>query len=56
MRFPIGATTLFLEARYAQGLSNLTQDSIVDDLLPRVKSSSIKILTGIEIPLEFKKK
>lgn len=55
MRFPIGATTLFLETRYAQGLNNLTQDSIVDDLLPRVKSSSIKILTGIEIPLEFKK-
>jgi hypothetical protein len=51
MRLPLGFSTLFIEARYTQGLNNITEDNIADDLLPRVKSSSIKFLTGIEIPL-----
>lgn len=51
IRFPLGFTTLFVEARYTQGFMNITEESVVNDLLPRVKSSSIKFLTGIEIPL-----
>lgn len=55
-RIPIGFSTLFIEARYTQGITNITEDIIVNDFLPRVKSSSIKFLTGIEIPLGTTKK
>lgn len=55
-KFAIGNTILFVEARYAQGLDNITEDPIVNDLIPRVKSSSYKLLTGIEIPLTSRKK
>lgn len=54
IKFPIGITTLFLEARYAQGINNLTDDPFVNDLIPRVKTSNIKLLTGISIPFKTK--
>lgn len=56
IRIPLGISTLIFEARYSQGLNNITEESIVDDLLPRVKSSSIKFLTGLEIPISTSKK
>lgn len=52
MRIPIGTVQLFLEARYAHGLNNITKDPIVNELIPRVKTSNIRFLTGIEIPLK----
>ncbi len=55
-RIPIGLPELFIEARYGQGLVNLTDNVNAKDYIPRVKNSGFKILAGIEIPIWNKKK
>lgn len=49
---PVGFPTLFVELRYSQGLVNLTDEPLDKNIIPRVKTSGIKILAGIEIPLK----
>lgn len=52
IRIPVGFPRLFVELRYAQGIVNLTDEPLGEDnLIPRVKTSGFKIMTGIEIPL-----
>lgn len=51
LRIPIGFSRLYVELRYSQGLVNLTDDPIAQNSIPRVKTSGMKILVGIEIPL-----
>ncbi len=51
LRIPLGYPRLFIEVRYTQGLVNITDDPLKANILPRVKSSGIKALAGIEIPL-----
>ena len=51
-RIPIGYPRLFIELRYAQGILNLTDEPIEGSIIPRVKTSRYKILTGLEIPLK----
>jgi hypothetical protein len=48
---PLGTPRLFIEARYAQGLINLTDDPLQDNVIPRVKTSGIRVLVGVEFPL-----
>lgn len=50
-KIPVGKPNLYVEARYVQGLLNLTDDPLRDNIIPRVKSSVFKILVGLEIPL-----
>jgi hypothetical protein len=49
---PVGFPRLFFEVRYTQGLVNLTDDPIDNNILPRVKTSGFKLFAGIEIPLK----
>lgn len=42
---------LFLELRYSQGAVNLTDQPLQDDLLPRVKTSGLKLFFGYQFPL-----
>ncbi len=51
-RIPVGFPRLFVELRYSQGLVNLTDDEITLNTIPRVKTSGMKIIVGIEIPLK----
>ncbi len=48
---PIGKTFLFIEARYSQGLINLTNSQNEDSFVPRVKTSGLKLRLGIQLPL-----
>jgi len=50
-RIPIGRPVLWLEARYGQGLINVTDRVGVKDYIPRVKSTGYRLLAGIQIPL-----
>jgi len=52
LRIPIGFPRLFVELRYSQGLVNLTDEPLSQNTIPRVKTSGMKILVGIEIPLK----
>lgn len=56
LRIPLGYPRLFIEVRYTQGLVNITDDPLKNNVLPRVKSSGLKALAGIEIPLTNPKK
>ena len=49
---PVGYPRLFVELRYAQGLLNLTNQPLDNNIIPRIKTSGFKILAGIEIPLQ----
>jgi len=51
IRMPVGKPRLCLELRYTQGLLNLTDQAISNSLIPRVKTSGVKLLLGIEFPL-----
>lgn len=51
IRFPVGKPSLFVEVRYTQGLMNITDEQVNNSYIPRVKSSGLRIVTGIEIPL-----
>ena len=55
-RIFLGYPVLFIEARYAQGLINVTDEPIDKSYVPRVKTSGIKLLVGIELPLSKQKK
>jgi len=51
-KIPIKRSSLYFELRYAQGLVNMTKaDPVVDDNIPRVKLSGLKIVTGFHIPI-----
>lgn len=56
IHIPIGYPRLFIELRYSQGLVNLTDEPLTNDIIPRVKSSGFKLLCGIEFPLSKSKK
>jgi len=49
---PIGFPRLFIELRYSQGLTDLTDESQEISYIPRIKTSGFKLLAGIEIPLK----
>jgi hypothetical protein len=51
IRIPIGFPTLYIEGRYAQGLTNLTNEPLDSDLIPRIKTNGFKLLVGIDFPL-----
>lgn len=55
IRIPIGYPRLFVELRYTQGLINLTDDPLKNNIIPRVKTNGFKALVGIEIPLKKSK-
>ena len=55
IRIPIGFPSLFVELRYSQGFVNITNEPLSTDIIPRVKTTGFKILTGIEIPLSKSK-
>lgn len=52
INIPIGFPSLFIEARYTQGLENLTDEPLKNSVIPRLKTSGLKIMAGIKIPLE----
>jgi hypothetical protein len=52
LRIPLGFPNLYVEARYAQGLVNLTDEPLDTEIIPRVKTNGFKVLVGIEFPLQ----
>ena len=51
-RIPVGKPTLFLEARYLQGLNNAVPvEKPAYNFFPRVRTSDVQLLFGIEFPL-----
>lgn len=56
IRIPIGYPRLFIEVRYTQGLVNLTDDPLKNNIIPRAKTSGFNAVAGIEIPLSKPKK
>jgi hypothetical protein len=48
---PIGKPFLFLEARYSQGLINLTNSQNEESYVPRIKTSGLQLRLGIQLPL-----
>ncbi len=55
-RIFLGYPVLFIELRYAQGLINLTDEPVDKSYVPRVKTSGMKFLIGIELPLSKQEK
>lgn len=54
---PVGFPRLFVEVRYTQGLLNLTDEPLDGEhIIPRVKTSGLKIMASIVIPLKKSKK
>ena len=51
IHIPLGFSRMFVEARFVQGLVDVTDDQFNNNVIPRVKTSSLRIMTGIEIPL-----
>ncbi len=56
INIPLGYPNMFVELRYSQGLHNLTDEPLSDDIIPRVKTTGFKLLCGIRIPLKNPKK
>ena len=51
-RIPVGKPTLFVEARYLQGLNNAVPVEKPEyNFFPRVRTSDVQLLFGIEFPL-----
>ncbi len=51
-QLPVGRIRIMLEARYEQGLLNISEENIVEDALKtRVRSSGLQLLAGILLPL-----
>ncbi len=51
-RFQVGKPTLFLEARYLQGLNNIVPIEKPEyNFFPRVRTTDVQLLFGIEFPL-----
>jgi hypothetical protein len=55
IRIPLGFPCLFFELRYSQGLRNLSNEPLNNSIIPRVKTSGFKVMTGIEVPLKRSK-
>jgi len=55
IRIPVGFSNLFVELRYSHGLENITNEPLNTNVIPRVKTTGFKLLTGIEIPLRKSK-
>lgn len=55
-RISIGRPKLYFELRYAQGFANITNEPLSKDIVPRVKTSGVKLFFGIEVPLSNSKK
>jgi hypothetical protein len=49
---PVGKPSLFVEARYSQGLINMTNTPDEDAFIPRIKLSGWKFRAGIRIPIK----
>lgn len=52
IKIPVGFPRLFVELRYSQGIVNLTDQPNENNVIPRVKTSGLKVMAGIEIPLK----
>lgn len=52
MKIPLGLPNLIIELRYTQGLDNITDTPLQDSYIPRVKTSGLKLIVGIEIALQ----
>jgi hypothetical protein len=51
-QLPAGPIKIMLEARYEQGLLNVSEENLVEDALKsRVRSSGLQLLAGILLPL-----
>jgi len=51
-QLPVGSIKIMLEARYEQGLLNISEENLVEDALKsRVRSSGLQLLAGILLPL-----
>jgi hypothetical protein len=51
-QLPVGRIKIMLEARYEQGLLNISEETLVEDALKsRVRSSGLQLLAGILLPL-----
>lgn len=51
-QLPLGRIKIMLEARYEQGLLNISEETLVEDALKsRVRSSGLQLLAGILLPL-----
>ena len=50
-RIPVGKPRLFIELRYTQGLTNITDEPIEESYIPRVKTTGLKVLFGVELPI-----
>jgi len=55
INIPLGFPSMFVELRYTQGLVNLTDEPLSNDIIPRVKTSGFKLLCGVKIPLKKSK-
>jgi hypothetical protein len=53
-KIPIKSTYLFIEARYEQGLINVTDFGNSDELLSRVKTQGINLSLGFGLPFKQK--
>ena len=53
-KFPIRSTYLFIEARYEQGLLNITDFGNPEELFSRVKSQGINLSIGFGLPFKQK--
>ena len=49
---PMGKPILFIDARYAQGLTNMTNTPNDQSIIPRIKLNGWKFRAGIQIPLK----
>ena len=56
INIPLGYPNMFVELRYSQGLLNLTDEPLSNNIIPRVKTTGLKLLCGIRIPLKNPKK
>lgn len=52
LNIPLGYPSMFVELRYSQGLINLTDKPLTNDIIPRVKTTGFKLLCGVRIPLK----
>ena len=52
INIPLGFPSMFVELRYSQGLINITDEPLSDDIIPRVKTTGFKLLCGIRFPLK----
>lgn len=51
IKIPLGFPNLYIEAKYTQGLINITDEPSDKNIIPRVKTNGFTVSTGIEIPL-----